>query len=49
MNTKRFAASADSETDENICGTVEDTYVYAFPLVLMDAAETSATNTEEAR
>ena len=49
MNTKRFAASADSETDENICGTVEDAYVYAFPLVLMDAAETSATNTEEAR
>ncbi|RHQ92149.1 DUF1254 domain-containing protein [Ruminococcus sp. AF21-42] len=28
--------------------TVEDAYVYAFPLVLMDATETSATNTEEA-
>ena len=49
MNTKRFAASADSETDENIWETVEDAYVYAFPLMLMDAAETSATNTEEAR
>ena len=39
---KRFAASADSETDENIWETVEDAYVYAFPLVLMDATETSA-------
>ena len=48
MNMKRFAASADSETDENIWETVEDAYVYAFPLVLMDATETSATNTEEA-
>ena len=45
---KRFAASVDSETDENIWETVEDAYVYAFPLVLMDATETSATNTEEA-
>ena len=45
---KRFVASADSETDENIWETVEDAYVYAFPLVLMDATETSATNTEEA-
>ena len=44
---KRFTASADSETDENIWETVEDAYVYAFPLVLMDATETSATNTEE--
>ena len=44
---KRFAASADSETDENIWETVEDAYVYAFPLVLMDATEISATNTEE--
>lgn len=44
---KRFAASADSETDENIWETVEDAYVYTFPLVLMDATETSATNTEE--
>ena len=48
MNMKRFAASVDSETDENIWETVEDAYVYAFPLVLMDATETSATNTEEA-
>ena len=45
---KRFAASVDSETDENIWETVEDAYVYTFPLVLMDATETSATNTEEA-
>ena len=44
---KRFVASVDSETDENIWETVEDAYVYAFPLVLMDATETSATNTEE--
>ena len=44
---KRFAASVESETDENIWETVEDAYVYAFPLVLMDATETSATNTEE--
>ena len=45
---KRFAASADSETVENIWETVEDAYVYAFPLVLMDATKISATNTEEA-
>ena len=45
---KRFVASADSETDENIWETVEAAYVYTFPLVLMDATETSATNTEEA-
>ena len=45
---KRFAASADSETDENIWETVEDAYVYAFPLVIMDATKISATNTEEA-
>ena len=44
---KRFAAFVDSETDENIWETVEDAYVYAFPLVLMDVTETSATNTEE--
>lgn len=44
---KRFVASADSETDENIWETVEAAYVYTFPLVLMDATETSATNTEE--
>lgn len=37
---KRFAVAADSETDENIWETVEDAYVYAFPLVLMDALET---------
>ncbi|MBS4908735.1 MAG: DUF1254 domain-containing protein [Ruminococcus sp.] len=45
---KRFAASADSETVENIWEIVEDAYVYAFPLVLMDATKISATNTEEA-
>ena len=44
---KRFAASVDSETDENIWETVEDAYVYAFPLVIMDATKISATNTEE--
>ena len=44
---KRFAASADSETDKNIWETVEAAYVYAFPLVLMDATKISATNTEE--
>ena len=27
---KRFAVSADSETDENIWETVEDAYVYAY-------------------
>ena len=48
MNMKRFAASVDSETDENIWKTVEDAYVYAFPLVIMDATKISATNTEEA-
>ena len=47
-NVQVFAAADDSETDENIWETVEDAYVYAFPLVLMDATETSATNTEEA-
>ena len=47
MNMKRFAASVDSETDENIWETVEDAYVYAFPLVIMDATKISATNTEE--
>ncbi len=36
-NVQVFAASDDSETDENIWETVEDAYVYAFPLVLMDA------------
>lgn len=41
-------ASAGSEADENIWGILEDAYVYAFPLVLMDATQTSATNTEEA-
>ena len=39
-NVQVFAAADDSETDENIWETVEDAYVYAFPLVLMDALET---------
>ena len=43
-----IAASVDSETDENIWEIVEDAYVYAFPLVIMDATKISATNTEEA-
>ena len=38
---KRFAAFVDSETDENIWETVEDAYVYAFPLVLMEACDFS--------
>ena len=46
--TKGLLASPDTLDicDEN--GKVEDAYVYTFPLVLMDATETSATNTEEA-
>ena len=45
--TKGLLASPDTLDicDEN--GKVEDAYVYTFPLVLMDATETSATNTEE--
>ena len=44
---KRFAASADSEADENVWECLEDAYVYAFPLVLMDATRIFATNTEK--
>lgn len=47
MNMKRFAASVGGEADKNIWETVEDAYIYAFPLVLMDATKISATNTEE--
>ena len=45
--TKGLLASPDTLDicDEN--GKMEDAYVYTFPLVLMDATETSATNTEE--
>lgn len=32
----------------NVWETIEEAYIYAFPLVLMDATQTSATNTEEA-
>ena len=39
-NVQVFAAATDSETEENIWEIVEDAYVYAFPLVLMDALET---------
>lgn len=33
MNMKRFAASVDSETDENIWETVEDAYLCRFPII----------------
>ena len=35
-------------TSEDVWKTIEEAYIYAFPLVLMDATRTSATNTEEA-
>ena len=35
-------------SSENVWKTIEEAYIYAFPLVLMDATRTSATNTEEA-
>lgn len=38
--------SAGQQAD--VWETVEEAYIYAFPLVLMDATRTSATNTEEA-
>lgn len=46
-NVQVFAASADSEADENVWECLEDAYVYAFPLVLMDATRIFATNTEK--
>lgn len=38
--------AAFAEGTDDIWATVEEAYVYAFPLVLMDATKTSATNTE---
>ena len=35
-------------SSEDVWKTIEEAYIYAFPLVLMDATKTSATNTEEA-
>ena len=35
-------------SSEDVWKTIEEAYIYAFPLVLMDATRTSATNTEEA-
>ena len=35
-------------SSEDVWKTIEKAYIYAFPLVLMDATRTSATNTEEA-
>lgn len=37
----------DKTEKEDVWSTVEEAYVYAFPLVLMDATKTAATNTEE--
>ena len=48
-NVQVFAAAADSETDEKYMGDCGKMLMFnAFPLVLMDATEISATNTEEA-
>ena len=38
-------AEAVSSSDD-VWKTIEEAYIYAFPLVLMDATRTSATNTE---
>ena len=35
-------------SSEDVWKTIEEAYIYAFPLLLMDATRTSATNTEEA-
>lgn len=42
-----IAATKNTPTEE-LQQNLEDAYIYAFPLVLMDATETSATNTETA-
>ena len=39
---------AENIPADGVWATVKDAYVYAFPLVLMDATKTSATNTETA-
>lgn len=41
------AEAAKTEETADVWATIKDAYVYTFPLVLMDATETSATNTEE--
>lgn len=44
-------SNSDASPDEqkaDVWETVEDAYIYAFPLVLMDATKVSATNTEKA-
>lgn len=41
-------APAENIPADGVWATVKDAYVYAFPLVLMDATKTSATNTETA-
>ena len=49
-NRGQDAASPDGQTaqsEADVWETLKDAYVYAFPLVLMDATKTSATNTEE--
>lgn len=40
--------SDEAAPDADIWETVKDAYIYAFPLVLMDATKVSATNTETA-
>lgn len=42
------ASEHKSTAPENLQQTIEDAYIYAFPLVLMDATKTTATNTETA-
>ena len=42
-----IAATKNTPTEE-LQQNLEEAYIYAFPLVLMDATETSATNTETA-
>lgn len=37
----------DALSAGDVWETIEEAYIYAFPLVLMDATMTSATNTEE--
>ena len=41
------AAASDDEETADVWEVLEEAYVYAFPLVLMDATKDNATNTEE--
>lgn len=41
-----LSCTAFAEQTADVWATLEEAYVYAFPLVLMDATKTSATNTE---